>query len=67
MALKRFFADHPQDLKSIFRKHTNILQWLIINQFSALEQIFQKDPQFLKILRNDKKRLSELIKQKSGK
>ena len=63
-ALNILFQDHPQDLKSIFMKHTNILQWLIINQISALEQIFQKDPQFLKILQMEKNRL---VKQKSGK
>ena len=63
-ALNILFQDHPQDLKSIFLKHTNILHWLIINQFSALEQIFQKDTQFLKILQTEKNRI---VKPKSGK
>jgi len=45
-------------------KHTSILQWLIINQFSALQEFFQKDPQFLKILQMQK---NKIVKPKSGK
>ena len=53
-ALYLLFQDHSQDLKQIFTKHSNILQWFIVNQFSALEEIFEQDPQFLQILRIEK-------------
>jgi hypothetical protein len=63
-ALHILFQGHSQELKAIFLKHTNILRWFIINQFPALEEIFQDDAQFLNILRNDKQIFNKTLRKK---
>ena len=63
-ALNILFQGHSQKLKVIFTKHTNVLRWLMINQFPALEEIFQDDPQFLNILRNDKQIFDKALRKK---